>query len=76
MLTPISPLRTRLIHIGPFCWTIFRSFEIIPEMPTGHWIGLQSQCSVQIHCLKKHLDQYELCFKKYSIAQRSTGSTG
>jgi len=29
MITPISPLRTRLIHIILSCWTIFRSFEII-----------------------------------------------
>jgi len=34
MLTPVSPLRTRLIHISPSCWTIYRSFEIILEMGT------------------------------------------
>jgi len=29
--TPVSPLRTRLVRIGPSYWTIFRSFEIIVE---------------------------------------------
>jgi len=68
MLTPVSPLRTRLIHISPSCWKIYRSFEIILEMGTVHWIGLHIQCSVQIHCFKKHSVQFELCFKKYLIA--------
>ena len=27
-ITPVSPLLTRLIHISPSCWTIYRSFEI------------------------------------------------
>ena len=31
MTTPVSPLRTRLIHISPSYWTISRSFEIILE---------------------------------------------
>jgi len=30
-ITPVSPLRTRLIRIGPSYWTIHRSFEIILE---------------------------------------------
>jgi len=46
MITPVSPLLTRLIHISPSCWTIYRSFEIIFEMGTLHWIGLQIQCSI------------------------------
>ena len=65
MLTPVSPLRTRLIHISPSCWTIYHSFEIILKMGTVHWIRLQIQCSLQIHCFKKHSDQYQLCFEKY-----------
>jgi len=24
MITPVSPLLTRLIHISPSCWTIYR----------------------------------------------------
>jgi len=31
MITPISPLHTRLIHIIPSYWTIHRSFEVILE---------------------------------------------
>ena len=41
MITPVSPLLTRLIHISPSCWTIYHPFEIIREMVTVHWIGLQ-----------------------------------
>jgi len=33
-----SAYRTRLIHISPNCWTIYRLFEII----TVRWTGLQS----------------------------------
>jgi len=47
-------LRTRLIHISSSCWTIYRSFKIILETGTVHWIELQIQCSMQIHCFKKH----------------------
>jgi len=36
LLTPVSHLRARLIHISPSCWTIYRSFEIILEMGTVH----------------------------------------
>jgi len=66
MITSVSPLRTRLIHISPSYRTIYRSFEIILEMGTVHWIGIQIQCSIQVHCFKKHSIWYELYFKKYS----------
>ena len=33
MITPANPLRTRLIHISPSYWTIYRSFETILECP-------------------------------------------
>ena len=56
---------TRLIHISASCWTIYRSFEIILEMGTVHWIGLQIQCYIQI---QKHSVQYDVCFKKHLIA--------
>jgi len=45
-ITPASPLLTMLVHISPSCWTIYRSFEIILEMVTVHWIGLHIQCSI------------------------------
>ena len=63
MLTPVSPPLTRLIHISP-SWTIYPSFKIILEMVTVHWIEPQIQCSIQVHCFKKHSVRYELCFKK------------
>jgi len=31
MITPVSPLLTRLIRISPSCWTVHGSFEIIVE---------------------------------------------
>jgi len=65
MITPVSHSLTRLIHIKPSCWTIYRSFEIILEMGTVHCIELQVQCPIQIHCFKKHSDVRELCFKKF-----------
>jgi len=39
MITPVSPLRARLIHISPSYWTIYRSFEIILEWKLS--IGLK-----------------------------------
>jgi len=67
-ITPVSPLLTTLVHIGPSYWTIYCSFESILKMGALHWIGLQIQYSVQIHCFKKHSVRYELHFKKYLIA--------
>jgi len=58
MIAPLSPLLTKLIHISPSCWAIYRLFEII----TVRWTGLRIQCSIQIHCFKKHSVRYELCF--------------
>jgi len=52
-VTPASHPLTRLIHISPSYWTIYRSFEITLEMGTVHWIELQMQCSIQIYCFKK-----------------------
>jgi len=46
MITPASPLLITLVHISPSYWTIYRSFEIILEMGTVHWIGLHIQCSI------------------------------
>jgi len=52
-VTPVTHPLSRLIHINPSCWIIYRSFEIALEMGTVHWIELQIQCSIQIHCFKK-----------------------
>jgi len=48
IITPVSPRRAGLIHISPSCWTTYCSFEIILEMGTLHWIGLQIQCSIPV----------------------------
>jgi len=45
-------------------------------MGTVHWIELQIQCCIQIHCFKKHSVRYKSCFKKYSIAWGSSGCDG
>jgi len=74
-VTPVSHPLTRLIHISPSCWTIYRSFEITLEMGTVHWVELKIQCSIQIHCFRKNIQsRYELCFKKYSAALDSSDS--
>jgi len=44
MITPVSPLCARLIHISPSYWTIFRSFEIILVMELS--IGLDFKSNV------------------------------
>jgi len=46
MIMPVRPLLITLVHISPSYWTIYRSFKIILEMETVHWIGLHIQCSV------------------------------
>ena len=38
------------------------------ELRTVHWIALQIQWSIQIHCYEKHSVRYESCFKIYLIA--------
>jgi len=53
MITPVSYPLIKLIHIRLSCWAIYRAFEIILEVGTVHWIDLQIQCSIQIHCFIK-----------------------
>jgi len=73
-LTPVRPLRTRPIHIIPSCWTIYRSFEIILEMGTIQWIGIQ--CSMQINCFKKTVNVIRTIFEKILTGKSSSGSNG
>ena len=42
MVTPVSPVRTRLIHISPNSRTIYRSFEILEWGPVAKLTGGQS----------------------------------
>jgi len=51
MITPVNPLRLRLIHMSPSYRTVYRSFEIILKWVLS--IGLESKCSMQTHCFKK-----------------------
>ena len=44
MITPVSPLPTRLIHISPSYWTMFLSFEIILKQEQS--IGLEFKFNV------------------------------
>jgi len=64
VITPVSPLLTRLIYISPSCWTICRSFEIILEMGTVHWITLQIQWSIYTNSLlQKTFSQVLIMFQ-------------
>ena len=63
VITPVSPPLTKFIHTSANCWTIYLSFEIILEMKTVHWIELQIQCSMELHCFKKHSVRNELFLK-------------
>ena len=76
MIRPVSRLRTGLIQISPSCWTIYHSFETILEMGTVNWIGLQIQCSIQIHCFNNIQSDMKYVFEKYLIAYGSSGSNG
>jgi len=45
MITPVSPLFTRLIHISTSYWATYCLFEIMLEMGTVQRNWLQIQCS-------------------------------
>jgi len=69
MITPVNPL----LAVGSFILVraagqFIVRLKLFSKMGTVHWIGLQIQCSIQIHCFKKHSVRYKLCFKKYFIA--------
>ena len=76
MMMPVFPPLTRLILISPSCSTIYRIFKIILEMVTVYMIELQTQCSTQVHCFRKHSVRYELCFKKYLTVWELSDSNG
>jgi len=67
MITPVNPLRTKLIHISPSYWTIYRSFEIILEWELSIGWEFEANIRCKIHCFKKHSIWYEslwIIFKK------------
>jgi len=53
MIAPVSPQRTRIIHISPSYWTIFCSFGIILEWELSIGLEFKFSVSMQIHCFKK-----------------------
>jgi len=58
MITPVSPVRTRLIHISPSYSTICGSFEISIEW--GPSIRLEFKFVCKSIASKKHSIWYEL----------------
>jgi len=52
MITPVSPLLARLIHISRFIGQFIVRLKLMSKMGTVHWIGLKIQCFIQIHCFK------------------------
>jgi len=67
VITPVSPLPTRLIYILLSCWTIYRSFEIILQMGTIH--GLEFKSNVLCKSIaSKHIQS--------DIAVGSSGAKG
>jgi len=71
MITSVSVVCTKIIHINPSFWKINRSFEIIFENENCPQIGIQIQCSIQMHCLKKTSDVNYIL-----IPEGSSGSNG
>jgi len=66
MIPPVSPLRTRLIHINTSYWTIFRAFEIILKWELS--IGLELIFNVlykSIASKKKTFNLIKSYVKKY-----------
>jgi len=53
MITPISLLLTRLIHISPSCWTIYCSSEVILDM--GTYLGLDLKSNIQLYTIYKSI---------------------
>jgi len=67
MITPLSPLLTRLVYISPSYWTIYRSFEIILEMETVHRLKFKSS----VPCISIASKNFQS-----DIAEGSSGSNG
>ena len=67
VITPVSPLLTRLIRISPSCWTINRSFEIILNNWKHPLDWISNSMFYTNSLLQKHTVRYKLYFKKYII---------
>jgi len=64
MVTPVSPLRTRLIHISSSFWKIYRSLEIILKWELSIRLEFKSSF-MQIHCFQKHQSEMNYMKKSY-----------
>jgi len=61
-MTPVSPLRTTIIHISPIYQTIYRSFEMILEWGLSKW-GLNSNTIFNANTLKDIQSDMNYIFK-------------
>jgi len=75
MMTPISPLRTRLIDFSPSYWTIFCSFEIILKWELS--IGVDFKVNVLCKSIASRNIQCDMnyIFKNTLIAEGSSSSS-
>ena len=75
MITPVSPLRTRLVHVSPIYWIIFCSFEIILERKLS--IGLEFKVNVLCKSIASKNIQSDMNYilKNSLIAEGSSGSS-
>jgi len=74
IITPVNPLRLKLIHISPSYSTVYRSFEIILEWTPSIGLEFKSNVLCKPIASKKHSIWYELTLKKYLIVEGSSGS--
>jgi len=71
MITPARPVRTRLIHISPSSWTIFRSFQIILERELS--IALEFKFNVLCKSIgSKNVNLIRIIFEKCSLGSLSS----
>jgi len=75
MMTPISPLGTRLIDCSLSYWTIFCSFEIILKWELS--IGVEFKVNVLCESIALRNIQCDMnyIYKKTLIAEGSSGSS-
>jgi len=72
MITPVSPLHTRFIHISLSYWTIYHSFEIIFkwELSTGFEFKSSVLCKT---IASNNIESDIIIFQKLHTAEGSSG---
>jgi len=63
MITLVNHPLTRLIHISPSCWTIYR-LKLFSKWELSIGLNVKSYVLYKSIASKKHSVRYELCFKK------------